>query len=161
MDRRVLEVRRRAAVAPDRPERTSIRLPAEVHNTCVEWARWNRTRGFFGAPMPSGSVLEQLLTVKGGGEGPNARCDPALAAFQTAINTWGTALERRIFEAHYLRERQSIKRAAAEVGISRTHWYRVVNDFARKVYAQHRNILAEHELLREQVTKNLSTPCNR
>lgn len=140
--RHVIEVRRRAAPAPDRPDtpRPSNRLEAEVHNRCREWASWTRTRGFFGAPRQVGSIMESLVTVKGGGEGPNARCDPALAAFHLAVVQAATDEQSRVarmmFEAQFLNQR-NVSRLAEAIGVSRTHWYRTVNAFARRAYADH------------------------
>lgn len=134
MERRALEVCRRAAPAPERPERKSIRLPAEVHNTCVEWARWTRTRGFFGGPRPVGSVMRSFVEVRGRGDGPDARIDPDLAAFQAAIVAMGDGTARRMFEAHFLIRGLNVTAAAGQLGCSRTHWYRTVNDFAQSAY---------------------------
>ena len=135
MERRILEVRRRAAPAPDREtDRRGSRLEAEVHNVCVEWARWSRTRRFYGAPPAVGSIMATLVRVPGRSEGPNARIDPELAAFQAAVVALGTGTERRIFEAHFLSPALNVTAVAEQLGCSRSHWYRTVNAFARQAY---------------------------
>lgn len=137
MEHRILEVRRRAAPAPDREQdRRGSRLEAEVHNTCVEWARWSRTRRFYGAPAPVGSVMAVLVRIPGRGEGPNARIAPEMAAFQAAVVALGTGTERRIFEAHFLSPMLNVSAVAEQLGCSRSHWYRTVNSFARQAYAR-------------------------
>lgn len=135
MSRVILEVRRRAAPAPDREtDRRGTRLEAEVHNVCIEWARWSRTRRFYGAPAPVGSIMAALTRVPGRSDGPNARIDPEMARFQMAVIDLGTGTERRIFEAHFLSPALNVSAVAEQLGCSRTHWYRTVNAFARRAY---------------------------
>ena len=137
-ERRILEVRRRAAPAPDREtgDRRGARLEAEVHNVCVEWARWSRSRRLYGAPPPVGSIMAALVRVPGRSEGPNARCDPDMARFQKAVIELGTGTERRIFEAHFLSPMLNVSAVAEQLGVSRSHWYRTVNAFARRAYSE-------------------------
>lgn len=135
-ERRILEVRRRAAVAPERSDRRGERLESEVHTVCVEWARWSRQRRLFGAPPPVGSIMAALVRVPGRGEGRDARCDPQMAAFQQAVIHAEDQRARRMFEAHFLSPALNVSAAAEALGVSRTHWYRTVNAFARRVWAQ-------------------------
>jgi hypothetical protein len=153
----LIEARRLASPAPEREERKgrSIKLEAEVYNTCREWATWHRQRGFYGAPMPLHSVLGQLVRVSGN-EAPNARCDARLAAFHLAIIQYPRegkeGIDRLMFEAQFLSQRRHIKALAYELGIGRTTWYERVNSFARRVYQQHKRILAECSEKTEQET---------
>ena len=136
MERRILEVRRRAAPAPDREtDRRGSRLEAEVHNVCVEWARWSRQRRLFGAPPPVGSIMAVLVRIPGRSEGRDARISPEMARFQQAVLELGTGTERRIFEAHFLSPALNVSAVAEQLGVSRTHWYRTVNACARRAYA--------------------------
>jgi hypothetical protein len=57
-----------------------------------------------------------------------------MCALHLAIVTEpATALDRRAFELHYLWAVRDIKRSAAELGIGRQHWYRVVAAFRARV----------------------------
>jgi hypothetical protein len=129
---------RLASPAPERQERAgaSNRLESTIHNTCVEWAAWHRSRCLYGSPRRLGSVMEQLVRVPGRAlYERDARIDPDLAAFHQAIVHSNNPAARRMFELQFLL-RCNVSSVASQVGISRTHWYRVVNDFARRAYAK-------------------------
>ena len=130
-------IRRLAAPAPDRePPSRAERLEAVVHNTCVLWAGWVRSRRLYGSPRPLGSIMEAWVRVPGRStDERDARCDAQLAQFQAAINDTGNDPARRMFEVHFLKPKGvHIKAVCEQYQIPRATWYRQVNTFARTVY---------------------------
>jgi DNA-binding phage protein len=80
--------------------------------------------------------MEQLVRVPGRAmHEKDARIDPDLAAFHQAIVHSNNPAARRMFELQFL-VRCNVSHIASQVGISRTHWYRIVNSFARQVYSR-------------------------
>lgn len=143
--------RRLAAVARDRsPEALAERevrgaLPVHIDELCWAWSQWCDTRRYYGPPPALPSVLGRLAQRSRTtcGDGPDARNSAQLAALHLAIIGQPVdALDRCVFEAHYRYRPRSIKAAAALFEISRKHWYTLRNNFARRVYAVHTNILA-------------------
>ena len=117
-------------------------LDPEIDAFCEVWSQWCRTRRYYGPPAQMPSILGQLgrRTVRSTapGEGRDSFCSAEILAFHTAIVAQPPdALDRRVFEAHYLWHVRNIKTAAHAFGIGRRHWYTLVNRFARRVYAQH------------------------
>lgn len=126
-------------------------VPADVdedqrlHELAEAWVVWSRTRRYYGPPpLPAG--LLGRLTKKTGPKpqpgGPDAFCSAELLAFHLAVvSEPKDALDRRVFEAHYLWQVRKIKVAAEYLGVSRPHWYRLVRQFRARVYAASLNIL--------------------
>jgi len=120
---------------------------AQIHTLCENWAWWCRTRRYFGRPAMPPSLLGRLTsktrTLARPG-GPDAICSAELHAFHLAVLAQPDALDRKVFELHYLARPKNIKAAAPLVGVSRRHWYTLVRDFRRRAYAASREILAEN-----------------
>lgn len=118
---------------------------AEVHDLCVRWASWCRSRRVYVRPSLPPSLLGRLAS-KGsgrGGDGPNALCSAELMAFHGAyLSQPQEALDRIAFELHYYWAVRNIKTAAAELGISRQHWYRLVADCRDRIYRTSLQILS-------------------
>lgn len=117
---------------------------AEQHRLCEAWAAWCRTRRFYGRPGLSASTLGRLTssTRATGGGGPNAIASAELSALHLAvISQPADALDRQVFELHYLWRVRNVKAAAAELGIGRAHWYRLVAQFRQRVWTASREIL--------------------
>lgn len=116
-----------------------------LNELCVAWAAWCRTRRFYGPAPLSGSLLGRLSSknppkLRVGG--PDAPCSAELAALHLAVIAQpASALDRRVFELHYLWSVRNIKAASSELGISRQHWYRLLRDFRRRVHAASQEIL--------------------
>jgi len=122
-------------------------LPEHIDQLCWNWANWCETRRYFGPPPNLPSLLGRVQRVPGraGTDGPDARLNAQLAALHLAIiGQPANALDRCVFEAHYRYRPRSIKAAASAMKIGRQHWYSLRNAFARRVYAVHHHILAEH-----------------
>lgn len=143
-ERRILYVRRRAAVAPSSAVvEQRAALPSHVDAMGHDWARWYVTRHYGPNPRLS-SVLGRLRTVKCTAPdfGPGIFCSREAAVFNMALQaTSPEDLGRFAFEAHYLHRARPIKTLCAELGISRPTWYRARNAFAERVYADHLRLL--------------------
>jgi hypothetical protein len=131
----------------------------DLHALCEDWAYWCRTRRFYVKPSLPVSLLGKL-TSKGTGRsssgGPDAPTSAELAAFHIAFTAQPEdALDRRVFELHYYHRVRNVKMAAAELGVSRQHWYRLVADCRARVYAASRQILEQREGERAQMLTRL------
>lgn len=115
-----------------------------LHEFCEDWAYWCRTRRFFGPPDRGSCLLGRLSgqsrPVRAGG--PDGACSADLAAFHLAVLAQPRdALDRRVFEMHYLARVRNIKAAAAQMSIGRQHWYTLVADFRSRAYTASLEIL--------------------
>lgn len=98
----------------------------DMHALCEAWADWCR----------AGSLADAA-------EPPRRRSTdhaaPSLAAILAlhlaVVSQPAAALDRLVFEIHYLHGARHIKAEAARLGISRPHWYRLVADFRRRIQA--------------------------
>lgn len=119
---------------------------AELHELCLDWSWWCRTRRFYVRPSLPASLLGKLRTptaTRRGNGGPDAIASAELAAFHLAVlGQPSEALDRKVFELHYYWGVRNVKASAATLGISRQHWYRLVNDFRERAYRASREILA-------------------
>ena len=134
-ERRVLQVRRRAAVAPVSNVEPPFALPGEVDWLCIRWAAWCKTRKYYGAPdarlLPVLGRLRIKSTARDPGPGIAAGAD--LARFHQAV----TGLDDRgrlVLEAYYIHRLRPIKLVASALGVSHKTFYRVRNDAAKAAY---------------------------
>jgi hypothetical protein len=136
-------VQRLAAPAPltdDDNDADAKQLAADErqHQVCEAWSSWCRTRRFFGRPSLPASLLGKLAGSPArapSANGPDAVCSAQLSALHLAVLAQPVeALDRQAFEAHYLWRVRNIKAAAAALGVSRQHWYRLVRDFRTRVF---------------------------
>lgn len=102
---------------------------------CEAWAVWCRVHGLHW-PLSAASTTLQ----RAGGSTRPLRMDigervPAssLAAFHVAFTCQPDALDKRVFELYYITRTRPIKVAAAAVNIGRAQFYRVLEDFRRRV----------------------------
>lgn len=121
------------------------RLDARRDELFQAYASWCRTRGFYGPPPVNGSVLGKL-TKKGSGRaskgGPDAPCSAELAALHLAVVAQPRdALDVRVFRLHYLYNVRNVKEAASEIGVSRSHWYRLLRSVCERIEASKESIL--------------------
>tara|TARA_R110000868_G_scaffold324391_2_gene585284 strand:+ start:384 stop:935 length:552 start_codon:yes stop_codon:yes gene_type:complete len=117
----------------------------DLNELCEAWAWWAQSRGMYVKPSLPVSLLGRL-TSKGTGRssagGPDAIASAELMAFHLAFLAQPQdALDRRVFELHYYRRVRNVKAAAATVGVSRQHWYRLVKDCRQRIYVASRQIL--------------------
>jgi hypothetical protein len=139
------------AAKPDEydPDAKQLLADQTLHELCEAWSAWCRTRRFFGRPSMPASLLGKLTSrtrVASQPGGPNAPCNAQLAALHLAVlGQPADALDRQVFELHYLWRVRNVKAAASAVGISRQHWYRLVRDFRARVAAAGREIQQDNE----------------
>lgn len=115
-------------------------------NPADAWAAWAASINYHGAAtLPHGR--RHRLTVR---TRPLEVGAPAAAALPAELLAWHlavitepeAALDRRVFEVHALWRPRDIKRAAAEFGVCRQHWYRLVAGFTARVQAKAEAMLA-------------------
>lgn len=114
-----------------------------LNELCEAWARWCHTRRLYVKPSAPVSLLGKLRqpgTGRSSSGGPDAANSAQLSAFHLAVLAEPeSALDRRVFELHYYWQVRNVKSAAADLGISRQHWYRLLRDFRVRA---HRSSLA-------------------
>jgi len=120
--------------------------PVHLDELMERWSTWRATRRFYAKPSLPVSVLGRLRT-RGTGRsskgGPDAACDAELMAVHLALlGQPEDALDRRVFELHYIWRVRDVKRAADALGISRAHYYRLLAACRQRVFAASRAILA-------------------
>jgi hypothetical protein len=123
-------------------------LRPDQHELAEAWVTWTRTRNLYIKPSLPPSLLGRLQargSVRRRGTGPDAIAGAELMAFHLAFLAQPPeALDRQAFELHYLRRVRNIKTAAEALGVSRSHWYRLVRDCRDRIYAASRPILEQN-----------------
>lgn len=118
-----------------------------LHQLCEQWAHWCWSRRFYAKPSMPASLLGNLqkrTRPPGQPGGPDAIASAELLAFHLAVlGQPADALDRQVFELHYLHRVKNVKTAAAAVGIGRQHWYTLLREFRRRAHAASHDIL-EH-----------------
>lgn len=148
-----------AAAAPppdDLAERESLpddtQQDTELDYLCLEWAAWCRTRRFYGPAPVSGTVLGKLsskISPRRRTEHAGPACRMDLAALHLAISAQPNAIDKQVFWLAYVHNASPIKQAAYALSISRQHWYRLLRDFRRRVWAAAREIQSAEEAARD------------
>jgi len=121
-----------------------------INQVCEAWAHWSRTRRFYGPPPLAASVLGKLQKRTGTlrPQDMEVPCSASLLAMHMAIVAQPPeGIDAKVFRLHYEYRVKNVKAAAGVMGISRQHWYRLLREFRRRVYAASREILqtAENE----------------
>lgn len=112
---------------------------------CHQWAAWCATRHYYGPPPTNTSPLARVAKGKAPRtRWPDARCSAEFAAFYVAYQAQPRALDRQVFELHYLTGVKPIKTAAATLGVSQRHWYTLLESFRARVHAASRQILTDN-----------------
>lgn len=152
-----------AAPAPDPDDDDPTDLPGldlndqvDLEAVCWAWASWCRTRRLYVKPSLPPSLLGRLRTPGTGrskpGGGPDAPASAELMAFHIAyLAQPEDALDRRVFTLHYYVNVRNVKAAAAAVGVSRQHWYRLVSDCRQRIYTASRQILEQNLAAAQQL----------
>lgn len=111
-----------------------------------QWSAWCRTRRYFAPPASSGHLLGKLRgATRPSRLPPNAKCRTNLAALHLAIiGQPQDALDTQVFWAYYGHRAAHIKQAAALLGISRQHFYRLLRAFGKRVLIASRQIEADN-----------------
>lgn len=155
---------RLAAPAPEREDEPDD-LPdldnrPDLDALCDAWLSWRRTRRWYVSPSLPVSLLGKLTT-KGTGRsasgGPDAIVSPELRAFEDAfVAQPEDALDRLVFELHYVHRVKNIKAAAAMVGVSRSHWYRLARACRERIYTGSRQLLEQREVERAELLARIA-----
>lgn len=130
-----------------RPDDAMPQDAEQLHELCETWSHWSRTRRFYGQPPVTANVLGKLTTrTRAWSRGaPDALCSADMAALHLAIQAQPReALDRRVFELYYLYRVRNIKAAAAELGVSRQHFYTLLRAFQRRVYLSSKALREAH-----------------
>lgn len=126
-----------------------------MHDLFEQWSHWSRTRRYFAPAPSSGNILGKLSSKsrafsKTGG--PDAPCSVEMSALHLAIlGQPREALDTRVFLAYYSERAAYIKQAAAELGISRQHFYRLLRAFCGRVHAAAKQIEADNLAARDRL----------
>jgi hypothetical protein len=127
---------------------TSDATDSHLHEFCEQWSAWCRTRRFYGKPSLPASLLGKLTSktrATANYGGPDAIASAQLAAFHLAVlGQPAEALDRQVFELHYLWRVKNVKAAAAQIGIGRQHWYTLVKEFRQRAYSASQDILSSN-----------------
>jgi hypothetical protein len=143
---------RLAATAPQTDDDTEGELldspeQADLDVLCERWVYWCRTRRQY-APVASLNGILGKLTKS---TRPMSRVphDPLtsaeLLAFNLAYLSQPAAIDKQVFEAHYLYRIKPIKVAADALGISRQHYYVLLRAFRQRVHIASKAIVADNE----------------
>lgn len=121
----------------------------DLEALCWQWASWCRTRRLYVKPSLPPSLLGRLRSSGTGrgrpGGGPDAACSAELMAFHIAFLAQPEdALDRRAFALHYYVGVRNVKAAAAAIGVSRQHWYRLVADCRQRIHTASLQILQQN-----------------
>lgn len=111
-----------------------------------QWSAWCRSRRYFAPPASNGSLLGKLRgATRPSRLPPDAKCSTNLAALHLAIiGQPQEALDTQVFWAYYGHRAAHIKQAAAVLGISRQHFYRLLRAFGKRVVTASRQIEADN-----------------
>jgi len=131
-----------AQVAQDQADQDHV-----LDELCERFAHWSITRRFYGGPKPPKSLLGQIAKrTRPMRTPPDADCSPMLAAMHLVLMSRPEkSMARRVFELHYLHRVPCVKDACMAIGISRVHWYRLLKQFRREIYAAGVEICAANE----------------
>lgn len=124
-----IPARRATDIAPHDHLDTADTADTDMHALCEAWADWCRagnTPGFAAAAEPPRRRSTDQAA-------PSVAA--ILALHLAVVSQPANALDRLVFEIHYLHGARHIKAEAARLGISRPHWYRLVADFRRRIQA--------------------------
>lgn len=107
---------------------------ADLDALCEAWVWWCREHRLYGVLKFDGGPLP------GGARRPLARPDAAIdgarmAAFHVAYQCQPAALDRQVFDLHYVARVRPVKVAAAYLGIGHRQFYRVLDAFRRRLAA--------------------------
>lgn len=147
-ERRILTVGQHRLASPAPPARDDD-LPREtasdahIDALATAWVRWHATRRFYGRDPRLFTPLGRLQPRGSSGRQPDAFASSELATFHVAVlSVPEDSIGRKVFEAHYLLRARPVAKAAAQLGISRPSWYKVLRRVRREIYATHARLLS-------------------
>lgn len=108
---------------------------SDLDTLCENWVYWCRSRRlYWPASTPNAALAKQ-----GGGTRPlrpgsdATSASASLAAFHIAYTCQPNSLDKQVFDLYYVARVKPIKTAAAALGIGRAHFYRVLEEFRRRL----------------------------
>jgi hypothetical protein len=109
----------------------------ELHQYCVAWVEWCRTRRYYCTPKQK-NILARLQP-SASGEVPDAPNSADMQYFNMAIHTLAEMSEHKTqfacFSFCYLEGRRGVKVKAASLNICRKTYYNHVAAFARRAWS--------------------------
>lgn len=102
----------------------------DLDSLCEAWVRWRVEHRLYAAstfarlPGTSTRPLQPLAWFAASAD---------LAAFHVAYTCQPEALDKRVFDLYYLARIKPVKTVAAHLGITSRQFYRVLDDFRRRV----------------------------
>ena len=111
----------------------------ELDNFCQSWAAWHRSRRLFAPPVPQ-NILARMRPqpVR---EAPDAIMSADLSYFNLALLGQPEGQGKMAFYCHYLHQVRPIKLVAAEMGMTRTGFYKAMWAFRKDAYASYRRMM--------------------
>lgn len=108
---------------------------SDLDALCENWVYWCRSRRLYWPASTPGAALAK----QGGRTRPLrpgsevASVSASLAAFHIAYTCQPNSLDKQVFDLYYVARVKPIKTAAAALGIGRAHFYRVLEEFRRRL----------------------------
>ena len=102
---------------------------------CENWVYWCRERRLYWPAPKEGAEIVR----RGGGTRPLRKCGDvsittaSMAAFHIAYTCQPDSLDKQAFDLYYVARVTPVKAAAAALGIGRSHFYRVLVEFRRRL----------------------------
>ncbi len=113
---------------------------------CWEWVRWSLSRKYY-CHAPPKSILARLQPSKSGRE-PDAHNSALLQCFNSAVFALGDMPMHQagftVFMAHYMGDGEVIKRVVARLQISRSTYYKRLEQFTQAAYSMAHSLLRHH-----------------
>lgn len=142
-----------------REEGAAIADAKRLDSLFEDWAYWAFTRRYFVPQQSAGNILANLSSkgraLRKPAGGPDAPCSTFLAALHLAImGQPAHAIDTQVFLAYYVQRTKNIKAACATIGpsgVSRSHFYRLLRSFCRRVEQMARRIEGTNLLAGEQL----------
>lgn len=125
----------------------------ELHQRCIDWIEWCRTRGYYLAPGAK-NILARMQPSRSGTP-PNARNDPDMQFFNMAIHAMADMSGHKelfvCFSLYYIEHAPDVKVEAERLEISRPTYYNRARSFARKAHSLSVSIKEVHKAKLMQV----------
>jgi len=108
---------------------------SDLDALCENWVYWCRSRRLYWPASAHGVALAR----QGAATRPlrpsavAASASASLAAFHIAYTCQPDSLDKQVFDLYYVARVKPIKTAAAALGIGRAHFYRVLQEFRRRL----------------------------
>lgn len=121
---------------PDEPDTPPLDArDSDLDALCERWVYWCRERRLYWPDSNPAAALAR----QGGGTRPLRHggdltsVSASLAAFHIAYTCQPNSLDKQVFDLYYVARVKPVKSAAAALGIGRTHFYRVLEEFRRRL----------------------------